>query len=93
MLDICDIDDLRPQGYNSLIQSNKAKCDERDKYHAPFGHSERGTVGARYTEAMRITLGSSDLNGFGPVGKTRGAALMHRGLLEPRKGVGFIPAN
>ena len=51
----------------------------------PLGHSEEGTVGALRTEAARITLGSSDLNGFGSVGKTRRAALMHRGLPEPRK--------
>ncbi|BCK78984.1 hypothetical protein MM35RIKEN_11760 [Vescimonas fastidiosa] len=42
-------------------------------------------MGALRTEAARITLGSSDLNGFGSVGKTRRAALMHRGLPEPRK--------
>ena len=71
----------------------KHKCGERDKYHVPIGHSESGTVGARYKEAMRITLGSSDLNGFGPVGKTRRAALKHRGLLEPRKGADRISAN
>ena len=71
----------------------KRKCKERDKYHVPIGHSEPGIVQARYKEAVRITLGSSDLNGFGPVGKTRCAALKHRGLLEPRKGADIISAN
>ena len=56
----------------------------------PDGHSEPGTVEARYNGAAGITLRSSNLNGGSPVGKTRRAALKHRGLLEPRKGVGFL---
>ena len=56
----------------------------------PDGHSEPGTVEARYNGAAGITLRSSDLNGGSPVGKTRRAALKHRGLLELRKGAGFI---
>ena len=54
------------------------------------GHSEPGRVEARYNGAAGITLGSSDLNGGSLVGKTRRAALKHRGLLELRKGAGFI---
>ena len=56
----------------------------------PDGHSEPGRVEARYNGAAGITLRSSDLNGGSPVGKTRRAALKHRGLLEPRKGAGFL---
>ena len=54
------------------------------------GHSEPGTVEARYNGAAGITLRSSDLNGEGLVGETRRAALKHRGLLEPHKGAGFV---
>ena len=55
----------------------------------PNGHSEPGTVEARYNGAAGITLRSSDLNSGSPVGKTRCVALKHRGLLEPRKGADF----
>ena len=59
----------------------------------PNGHSEPGTVEARYNGAAGITLGSSDLNGGSLVGETRRAALKHRGLLEPRKGADFQSAS
>ena len=59
----------------------------------PNGHSEPGTVEARYNGAAGITLRSSDLNGGSPVGETRCAALKHRGLLEPRKGADFQSAS
>ena len=59
----------------------------------PNGHSEPGTVEARYNGAAGITLRSSDLNSGSPVGKTRRAALKHRGLLEPRKGADFQSAS
>ena len=59
----------------------------------PNGHSEPGTVEARYNGAAGITLRSSDLNGEGLVGETRRAALKHRGLLEPRKGADFQSAS
>ena len=47
-----------------------------------------GDSGSRYTEAMRIT-GSSDLNGFGPVGKDAACGVAAQGVCwNPAKGAG-----